>query len=230
MNWFKKKEQVEYGAEYSKVSYAQCGEDLIINHIFTSLKIEKPSYWDIGAHHPYYLSNTAFFYKSGSRGINIEPDPTLISNFEIARPNDLNLGVGIGKEDGELDFYVINVPTLNTFDKSVAEGYKDNGKYHIKDIRKIEVCTIGRILRMANGLVPDFISIDAEGIDDTVLKGLADNGILPKVICIETISFSTVGRGDKNTSLINDIISLGYLHYADTNINSIFVKRGLWLR
>ena len=57
---------------YKQISYSQCGEDLIMNFIFNNLRIEKPSYIDIGAHHPFWLSNTFFFYKKGSKGINIE--------------------------------------------------------------------------------------------------------------------------------------------------------------
>lgn len=60
--------------DFKKISYSQCGEDLIVSFIFNRLGILNPNYIDIGAHHPYKLSNTAFFYESGSRGINIEPD------------------------------------------------------------------------------------------------------------------------------------------------------------
>ncbi|MFM7886227.1 MAG: glycosyltransferase family 2 protein, partial [Pseudanabaena sp.] len=57
----------------TKMSYSQCGEDLIIQFIFSSLGISKPSYIDIGAYDAHKLSNTAVFYEQGSRGINIEP-------------------------------------------------------------------------------------------------------------------------------------------------------------
>lgn len=42
-------------------SYSQCGEDRILAFIFRSLGIDKPSYLDIGAHHPYMLNNTMYF-------------------------------------------------------------------------------------------------------------------------------------------------------------------------
>ena len=74
-----------------KVSYSQKGEDLIIKHIFDGLGIVEPSYLDIGAHHPYHISNTALFYKNGSRGINIEPDPDLFVEINRVRKEDINL-------------------------------------------------------------------------------------------------------------------------------------------
>ena len=51
----------------SKKSYSQTGEDIIIKTALADLGISKPSYLDIGAHHPYYLNNTALFYKQGSQ-------------------------------------------------------------------------------------------------------------------------------------------------------------------
>ena len=69
---------------WRKISYAQSGEDLIIKYIFDSLKI-KPSYIDIGVHHPYKFNNTALFYELGCRGINVEPDPDLYGSFTLLR-------------------------------------------------------------------------------------------------------------------------------------------------
>lgn len=53
--------------KYSQKSYSQCGEDIIINFLLRRLGLDSSSifYIDIGAHHPYYLSNTAFFMKKG---------------------------------------------------------------------------------------------------------------------------------------------------------------------
>ena len=47
--------------KFLKNSYSQCGEDLIVEFILNGLKIKHPTYMDIGAHHPFYLSNTALF-------------------------------------------------------------------------------------------------------------------------------------------------------------------------
>jgi hypothetical protein len=48
---------------FSKVSYSQSGEDLIVRVYFDILGITNPTYIDIGAHHPYFISNTALFYE-----------------------------------------------------------------------------------------------------------------------------------------------------------------------
>lgn len=216
---------------FQKKSYSQSGEDLIVKFIFDCLGIIKPSYLDIGAHHPYFISNTALFYEKGSRGINIEPDPVLFFEFLKERKSDVNLNIGISDIDGELDFFVISASTLNTFSKEEAYNYEKEGDFRIKSIEKIKVNTLASIINQySNGIFPQFLSIDAEGVDEIIIKAIDFEENFPIVICIETISFSTSGNGLKNNDLIQYIESKGYLLYADTNINSIFVKESFWRR
>jgi FkbM family methyltransferase len=217
--------------KFKKISFSQCGEDLIVKYIFDALGIAKPTYIDIGAHHPYFISNTALFYKNGSIGINIEPDPTLFKEFIKFRKNDINLNIGISDDNCELDFYIISSPTLNTFSKEEADKYVVEGDYTIKKIEKISVQTLSDILNtFSNGIFPQFLSIDAEGVDEIIIRGIDFDKNFPIVICIETITFSTSGNGLKNVAVIEYITSKGYLLYADTNINSIFVKKEIWQR
>lgn len=218
-------------SEFQKISYSQSGEDLIVKYIFENLNIKNPTYIDIGAHHPYYISNTALFYQNGSRGINIEPDPTLFKAFIKERKKDINVNIGIGSKNEELDFYVISSSTLNTFSKEEAYNYQKEGNYTIKSIEKIKVKTLSNVINeFSNGIFPHFLSIDAEGIDELIIKSIDFDKNFPIVICIETISFSNSGNGLKNKELIKYIEQKGYLLYADTNINSIFVRESLWRR
>lgn len=215
--------------KYKKTSFSQCGEDLIVKFIFDCLGINNPTYIDIGAHHPYYISNSALFYENGCRGINVEPDPTLFKEFLKYRGEDKNLNIGISDSNSELDFYIISSPTLNTFSKEEAEKYAQEGDFKISSIEKIKVKTLKNVLdEFSNGVFPQFLTIDAEGVDESIIKEIDFENNYPIVICIETISFSTSGNGIKNTGLIEFIESKGYLSYADTNINTIFVRKSLW--
>ncbi|MDG2433719.1 FkbM family methyltransferase [Flavobacterium sp.] len=223
----------EYQAvnNFKKASYSQSGEDLIVQFIFDCLGISKPTYLDVGAHHPHYISNTALFYENGSTGINIEPDPSLFNEFLLHRKNDINLNIGVSNINDELDFYVISTPTLNTFSKEEAENYSDQGDYKIIKTEKIQVKTLDFILNeYANNVFPQFLTIDAEGVDELIIRAIDFEKNYPLVICIETITFSNTGNGIKNKSLIAFIESKGYMVYADTNINTIFVKENLWKR
>jgi len=224
----KRKIEVE---NYKKKSFSQTGEDIIVKFIFDNIGFNKPSYLDIGAHHPYYLSNTALFYELGSRGINIEPDPVLFENFIKYRPDDINLNIGISDKIGMQDFYIMNAPTLNTFSKEEADRAGLEGDYKIAKILKIKTELLQNIItQYANDKFPQFLNIDAEGIDELIINSIDFHSNYPIVICIETISFSNSGRGIKNLELINKIINAGYINYADTNINTIFVRKENWIR
>jgi len=216
--------------KFNKISYSQSGEDLIVRFIFDAINIKNPSYVDIGAHHPYHFSNTALFYNSGSRGINIEPQPELFTDFTKIRKEDINLNLGISDTSGELDFYVMSIPTLNTFSSSEVERYVQEG-YSVKYIKKIRVDTINAVIeRYCQGIFPDFLSLDAEGLDLKILKSIDYQRSSPTVICVETISFSKTGKGVKDIDIINFLEKQGYMIYGDTYINTIFVKKDKWIQ
>jgi hypothetical protein len=54
---------------HSRVSYSQNGEDLIIRDLFFRLGIRQPTYLDIGANEPFFISNTYLLYSKGSTGV-----------------------------------------------------------------------------------------------------------------------------------------------------------------
>ncbi|MFW0717080.1 FkbM family methyltransferase [Pedobacter sp. N23S346] len=225
--YLKKLVRNDRNLKFQKVSYSQCGEDLIVEFIFNQLGIYKPTYLDIGAHDPFYLSNTAIFYKKGCRGINVEPDLNLYNKIIKHRQQDINLNIGIAESTGYAEFYVMNVPTLNTFSVDQVELYKKEGDYFVTEIKKIKLDTVKNVIDYNNGIFPDFLSLDAEGIDETVIKSINYSN-KPKVICVETLSFSNSGNGRKNNDIIVFLNDNGYFLYADTHINSIFIDRSIW--
>lgn len=217
------------GDKFANTSYSQCGEDLIIKHIFAGLGIAKPSYIDIGAYHPFHLNNTALFYANGARGINIEPNINKFKLFVNARKRDINLNIGMAGKKGVLNYYEVNVPALNTFSKKEAEQCIKEG-YKIIRISKVKVETLENILQKYwKGQFPHLLSLDAEGMELEILKEINFRKSYPYVICVETLSFSTSGKGIKDYQLIKYIEKQGYLSYADTHINTIFVKKDKWM-
>jgi FkbM family methyltransferase len=216
--------------DYSKRSFSQCGEDLIVDHIFHQLQIENPSYLDIGAHHPKRLSNTYLFYSRGSRGINVEPDPALFVAFLEDRKEDINLNIGVAGKGGSADFYIMNEPALNTFVKEEADrAHREHSFYVVQEVRTIPVKPVMEIVQQHwNGVFPDFMSLDVEGLDEEVLRSMSYRDGAPTVICVETVTFSGRRGGEKKTSLIDFVQQNGYLIYADTNINTIFVRKDRW--
>jgi len=211
-----------------KKSYSQCGEDILVQYIFNLRGIATPSYIDVGANSPFFLNNTAIFYEMGSRGINIEANPQLAEGFQIYRPEDINLNIGIDNKKGELDFYMMQDDTLSTFSKTESNFMIANGK-KLLDIKKIKLDTISNILGIyCNNKFPDFLSIDVEGMDFEILKSIDFGKAFPKVICVEAAEYSPTGAGARRNELIDFLVSKGYYEYANTNLNAIMVKKEFW--
>ncbi|MES2592731.1 MAG: FkbM family methyltransferase [Bacteroidota bacterium] len=217
--------------EKPKLSYSQCGEDLIIDFIFEQFKLPKISYLDIGAHHPTYINNTALFYKKGSVGVCIEPDPFLFKRIKKVRDRDvcLNVGIGVGKER-EADFYIMSIPTLNTFSKEEAERYASYGDKRIARVIKMPIVPVNEIIQKHFNSSPDFISLDVEGLDFSILQSFDFERYRPKVWCIETLTYSENKTEEKIKETIDFMLSKNYFVYADTFINTIFVDNEAWTK
>ncbi len=206
-----------------RVSFSQTGEDMIVDFIFNAKNIYKPTYIDIGAFHPFHYSNTAYFYKKKSRGINIEPNPDGFKKFQKERSRDINLNMGVSNIEGKLDYFFLNAATMNTFDADVAQELVE--KYGFKLVKKKEaLCTtLQHVLsKYANNIFPDFLSLDVEGLDMEILNQIDYEQNYPKVICVETVGYTHDGTGSKDIQLINFLESKGYFIFADTSINTIF--------
>lgn len=217
-------------SKYQKPSFSQCGEDVIIDYIFKLRGVSRPSYIDIGANNPFYLSNTALFYNKGCRGINIEANPELIGQFYRFRPQDVNINIGISDEEGEMDFYVMEDSTLSTFSKHEAEEMTKFGK-NLKKIEKVRLTTVKHILEEYwDGKFPDILSLDVEGLDFEILKNIDFAGNCPKVICVEAAEFSSDGTGARRTEIIDYLVNNGYYEYANTNLNAIMVRNSFWFK
>ncbi|HEX4925757.1 MAG TPA: hypothetical protein VFV50_16810, partial [Bdellovibrionales bacterium] len=123
-----------YPSFYS--SHAQFGEDMVLR----SYLGDKPRgfYVDLGAHHPYYLSNTYHFYRKGWRGLNVDAAPGSMRPFQELRPRDLNVEACLGAEDGrELEFFVFDRPALNTADRAQAERLQSSGEARLVSSHKL---------------------------------------------------------------------------------------------
>jgi FkbM family methyltransferase len=205
---------------FGDMTYAQHGDDLVIRAIFFSLGIGNPSYLDLGAHHPENISNTKLFYDTGSRGINVEANPILHKLFLEQRPQDINLNVGVGIKSGFQDFYMIDGESgRNSFIKEVAEGFvMDYPEFAITEVRQLPIFTVEQILHHRR--VPDFLSIDIEGMDFEVLQSIDFRRYPFKVVCVEIQPYS---EEDIRTLMHN----VGYYSIIKCGSNLIFVDKNL---
>lgn len=220
--------RILYG-KHSKVSYSQCAEDILIESIFDALGIRQPSYIDIGAHAPVYLSNTYLFYRKGSKGVCIEPNPQLYKNIRKKRQNDicLNMGVGISAAT-EASFYIMTSSTLSTFSKEDAERMASYGNEKIKKIMTVPLISFEEVVNKYLLACPNLISLDVEGLDLAILKTIDFSRYRPEVFCVETLTYTEDNFEEKITSTIEFMLGQGYIIYADTYVNTIFVDKAAW--
>lgn len=211
-----------------KRSFAQCGEDLISDFVLSSL-MPTVQYLDVGAHHPVHFSNTYYFYCKGAQGVCVEPDPDLFRSIQRKRSRDLCLNAGVGLTgSGTAPFYVMSNRTLNTFSAAEAKRFETMGSNRIERTINIPLLMINDIMEKHFQNGPDFLSLDIEGLELPVLRTMDFSRFRPKVMCIETITYSEDNTERKLTETIDFVLSQGYLIFADTYINTIFVDEEFW--
>lgn len=164
----------------ARLSYAQEGEDLIIDDLLAGQK--NGFYVDVGACDPIRFSNSKLFYDKGWKGINIEPTPNGIAKFYKKRPRDINIQCAIGNITQSRPFYVFEDPALNTFSEERAKNCQQAG-YKLKEIINVKIDSLRNILSNHQGTI-DFMTIDVEGLEMEVLNS-HDWSKKPRIILIE---------------------------------------------
>jgi FkbM family methyltransferase len=201
---------------FGHISYSQHGDDMAVANIFHLIGIKKPSYLDLGANHPFDISNTALFYARGSRGVNVEANPALLEAFKKHRPEDVNVNVGVGPEPGVLPLYM-NGPTsgLNSFNLLALKEMN----IPFQGTIDVNVITINDVVDQycPGGKFPNFLNCDIEGYDYMVLESADFTHSAPMVICVEV-------RRKYSRAFQNLMHQKGYTMLLRCSENLIFVQ------
>jgi FkbM family methyltransferase len=234
---FLRKMMRKYVVPDFQFTYSQFGEDAIIAFLFYQLGISKPTYLDIGANEPRLISNTYYFYEHGSRGVLIEPNPYLFKKLKSIRKHDVVLNTGIGFDGStEADFYIFPdfASGLNTFSKKEAMhwaevGAKGMGKIPIKEVIKLPLIPINDVMvKYFPDKAPNIISVDVEGLDLEIIKGIDFSKYKPEVLCVETMEYDENQESYKNYAVQEFLLGKGYEVYADTRVNTIFARKDIF--
>jgi hypothetical protein len=207
---------------YGTVSYSQEGEDLILQRFIGNTK--KGFYIDIGAHHPFRFSNTYHFYKQGWHGINVDAMPGSMNAFKKLRPRDINLEIPVSESKQVLTYYIFNEPALNTF--SGEEARKKNGlrDYKVVEELRLQTFPLSYILDkyLPQNTLIDFLSIDVEGLDYSVLSSNNWEKYQPSIILIESLQSSLENLRDNE--MYAYLHALNYRLIAKT-LNTLFFQK-----
>jgi FkbM family methyltransferase len=169
-------------------SYSQFAQDLVLRLCYF-FNQRSGFYVDIGANHPYSLSNTCYFYKRGWSGINIEPNPDFVESLKKERQRDININCAVASQDGTMDFYLCETKynCLSTLSKERAEELAKKGVNWTK--KHIDVLKLSTIFNryLSEGKVVDFMNVDCEGYDIEVLKSNDWDKYRPRFLVVEDL-------------------------------------------
>lgn len=209
-----------------KIYYSQNGEDILLCSLLRKLGIEEVSFCDIGANDPVRLNNTYLIEKEFKikKGVLIEPNSILADRISKKRENVtcVNCGVTDSVEREILKFYVMNVDVLSSFSEETVREYEKLG-YKLEREEKIDCININEIFENYFTDV-DVLSIDTEGLDMKILESIDYKRHRPTIICAETSGFRK-GKDKDGIDIIEKLLQKGYIVYADTFLNTIFVDK-----
>lgn len=153
---------IRYGLGYE-------GDAWFANNYIWPFK-KKGFYIDIGCYHPLKYSQTYKLYKLGWSGINLDISKESIDLFKRFRPKDKNLNIGISDKAGFENFYFTKkISTTNSLNNKYL---KESINLKKKFLRKIQTQTIVQIFEENNISEVDFLKIDCEGMDLSIIKTL----------------------------------------------------------
>lgn len=217
------------------LSFSQYGEDKILDFAMRILLnkgiVKDITYLDIGGCFPYSSSNTYFLYRKGFHGVVIEADPILAKAFKRERKDDIVLNIGItpNKTPLMLPFYYA--------DGVCGSFIKDNVSEALNKCRlKSECKSIEIPVRNINDIMDEYfteaqltlLSIDVEGLDEEIIKNFCFEKHSPLFFCIETAELCGENFLGKKSEEINSLMkSNGYKIYADTYVNTIFIREDI---
>jgi len=187
--------------------YSQNFEDVILARCFSGRS--QGFYIDVGAQHEEIESVTKHFYEAGWSGINIEPVKEFADSFKC-RTRDTTICCAAGAKEGR-DSLAISLRTgLSTFDRSNAA--KADAMGHIEQTREIAIRRLDDILLDLGYemLSFEFLKIDVEGFELSVLEGIDLKRYRPEVILCEVTEPNTSSKSSIFESICERIESFEY--------------------
>ena len=180
--------------------YGQLSED---SELRKWLPEEKGTYLDIGAGYPVRGSNTYAFYRSGWRGIAIEPILTNAIVYRIFRPRDKVLRALVGSKDGVETFFHLEPYEYSTTKQKIASEMLARQDTKLISTRSVKQVSIRNLNIRYQPLNPTLVSIDTEGADLEILQSFPWEVCNPRVIVAEEWSDYVNPSENLNTFLVS---------------------------
>jgi FkbM family methyltransferase len=198
--------------------YSQFGEDKILAELFQSTV--EGSCVEVGANNGVDDSTTLFFEELGWKCILVEPNPDLCKEIRRKRRSTL-FECAISSKRGEAVLYVAGGADRSHGMSTISDSQEDHDRiksYGFDCVPvKVKVRTLDEILEETGiDCDIDFMSIDVEGLELEVLKGLSIEKWKPKIILVEDNS------NFENKDVRNYLKQHEYVRFDRTGVNDWF--------
>ena len=167
----------------------------IEREIFKYLPARSGVFIEVGANNGYSQSNTYYLERFKKwKGILIEPIPELYRECVKERKNSKVFNCALIADDYEKDYVEIHSASLmsvidGVMDKETEEQHLEDAAKFERDLKieliKVKARTLTSILKECSVQKVDFFSLDVEGYELEVLKGLDLDRFAPEYILVE---------------------------------------------
>jgi hypothetical protein len=200
------------------ISYSQNYEDVIL---WRALKhVKKGYYIDIGAWDPVVDSVSMFFYTQGWRGIHVEPNPSYAKKLRKARPDEVVIEAAIGESTKPTTLFIIEDTGLTTSSEKFCDEHKQKG--FTSETIKVPTRTLASIFDEAGNDDIHWLKIDAEGMEEEVIKSWGNSKALPWVVVVESTLPSTQIETFYGE---NELTKRGYTYVYFDKLNKFYVHK-----
>lgn len=194
-------------------SYSQFGQDAFIFWmVFGGKKTNQGIFMDIGGNDPIKINNTYLFEQKGWTGMAFEPVKSQADKWKDARKTPCyNMAIGLSEDVVEF--------TEKSAHQHSGIGIEVKGEDAVT--YKVKQRKLANIFRENDIKHVDMISIDVEGYEMNVLKGIDFDAVDITCFCIEN---NEDGEVLPDLELRKFMIDKGYRLVARLTIDDIFIK------
>ena len=207
-------------------NYAQLNQDLIAIIFFRLYPSTSNFFLDIGAFDGVGFSNTHLLFEQGWRGICVEP---VLKNYQKLESlyqgtNVVTVRAAATDYDGEMELNVATIPWAKDWGSDVSSS-SDDAVEHWPDYswnkETVPAMTINTIMKKNNVSHVDFVSIDVEGHEISVLHGFDLQKYNPFLLVVEYSSTK------ERNELIHYMKHQGYASWVDNGQDIFFIQESI---
>jgi FkbM family methyltransferase len=198
-------------------SFAQRGEDLVLDGLLRSLPHAAPLYVDVGANDPVRDSNTYRLYLRGWHGLLIDANPKAVEACARRRPRDQAVCAGVSDDLSPRAFRIPGETRLAHF---VTPGEAPESDDRVVVPRALSAILDDAAFPSAFGV----LSIDCEGSDLEVIRSLDLQRYHPALVVIEQAAHDPVCAG--SDAIGEHLRGNGYDLVAYDGLNGYYVANG----